>query len=195
MYVFESWLIHLTNYLPKVKEPEKYPTDVKPAELNLYAVPPRMKTAPGPAQNTMMGGFGLGPMNCYPPYRMPPWYLPPPPPTHTTPPPAAPKGTSNSNVEFPKIPEWLRYCDRHPQRKGENLGQHIGSFEKEGFRRINQLAGSRISVEKLSEWLNIGKGTADLIIQFAEEDVELAKAGGLRMELWDMPETHFQEYE
>ena len=42
-----------------------------------------------------------------------------------------------------------------------------------------------MSVEKLSDWLNIGKGTADLIIQYAEEDMELIKAGMFSMELAD----------
>jgi hypothetical protein len=40
-------------------------------------------------------------------------------------------------------------------------------------------------VEKLSNWLNIGKGTADLLIEFAEEDMELIKAGTFSMALAD----------
>ena len=38
---------------------------------------------------------------------------------------------------------------------------------------INQLTRNHISVEKLSTWLNIGKGTANLLIQYAKEDMEL----------------------
>jgi hypothetical protein len=47
--------------------------------------------------------------------------------------------------------------------------------------QINQLTRDRISVEQLSEWIGIGKGIADLIIQYAEEDVALAKAGRLSL--------------
>jgi hypothetical protein len=56
-------------------------------------------------------------------------------------------------------------------------------FDQEGYRRINQLTGNHISVEKLSDWLAIGKGTADLLIQYAEEDMELVKAGKFLMTL------------
>ena len=42
-----------------------------------------------------------------------------------------------------------------------------------------------MSMEKLSSWLNIGKGTADLLIQYAEEDMMLLKAGNFSMELTD----------
>jgi hypothetical protein len=201
---FCSLHVGLTKYALKVKDPVKYPTDVKPAELNLYSTHPRTKAAH--AQNMPMGGynqapgFGMahgppGPMNFggyYPPYGygMSPWYLPPPPPIPAAAPPPAPK--KKLHVEFPKISEWLRYCDQHPQRGGENLSTYAWKFDKEGYRRINQLTGDRISVEKLSEWLNIGKGIADLIIRYAEEDVELVKAGEFQMELQDMGEIDYE---
>ena len=52
-----------------------------------------------------------------------------------------------------------------------------------------------MSVEKLSEWLNIGKGTADLIIQYVEEDVELVKAGMFNIDDLDIkvPEELLQD--
>jgi hypothetical protein len=80
------------------------------------------------------------------------------------------------------ISPWLAYCDRHPNRHGEDFQAHTEKFRDEGYRRINQLTGERMSVEKLSAWLSIGKGTADLLIQYAEEDVALAKAGMLVMD-------------
>lgn len=40
-------------------------------------------------------------------------------------------------------------------------------------------------MERLSDWLDIGKGTADLLIQYAEEDMELMKAGTFSMEVAD----------
>lgn len=86
-----------------------------------------------------------------------------------------------STINYPKICEWLLYCDTHPQRSGEDLAAHAEKFDREGYRRINQLARTRVSIEKLSEWLGIGKGTADLLIQYAEEDIELVKAGNFSM--------------
>jgi endonuclease III-like uncharacterized protein len=38
-----------------------------------------------------------------------------------------------------------------------------------------------MTVENLSNWLGIGKGTADLIIQYAEEDMALVRDGKFTM--------------
>ena len=62
-------------------------------------------------------------------------------------------------------------------------------FNVEGYRFIHQLTGPHTLVEKLSAWLNIGKGTADLLIWYAEEDVALIKAGTFTMVLADNWET------
>jgi hypothetical protein len=97
-------------------------------------------------------------------------------------------------LEIPKIGAWLMYCDRHPDRRGEDFSEHMGKFDQEGYRRINQLTRDRMSVEKLSDWLKIGKGTADLIIQYAEEDMELVKAGTFSMELADNSDWPDNEY-
>lgn len=32
-------------------------------------------------------------------------------------------------------------------------------------------------VEKLAEWVGIGRGTVDLLIRYTEEDTELVRAG------------------
>lgn len=58
-----------------------------------------------------------------------------------------------------------------------------GEFDKEGYRTIDQLTGSRMSVENLLNWLGIGKGIADLIIQYAEEDMSLVRDGNFTMDL------------
>ena len=39
-----------------------------------------------------------------------------------------------------------------------------------------------MSVVDLSTWLEIGKGTADLIIQYVDEDMNLVRNGMFRME-------------
>ena len=44
----------------------------------------------------------------------------------------------------------------------------------------------------LSNWLAIGKGTADLLIQYAGEDMELVKAGTFSMELADGSNVKWQ---
>ena len=64
---------------------------------------------------------------------------------------------------------------------GENLSDHEWKFDRDGYRCIHQLAGDRMTVKKLSDWLMIGKGTADLIIHYTEEDMELVKAGTFMM--------------
>ena len=40
-----------------------------------------------------------------------------------------------------------------------------------------------MSVENLSNWLGIGKGIADLIIRYAEEDMILVEDGNFTMDL------------
>ena len=130
-----------------------------------------------------------GPYGFYPPpYPAHGWYPQLLPPNMN---PALPAGIRMGNpsqpvptgTDVPKIGAWLKYCDNHPDRRGENFILHAGKFDEQGYRRINQLTGDRISVEKLSSWLSIGKGTADLLIQYAGEDMELVKAGTFSMEL------------
>ena len=53
----------------------------------------------------------------------------------------------------------------------------------QGYQTIDQLTGPRMSVENLSNWLEISKGTADLIIQFAEQDMVLVSNGEFTMDL------------
>ena len=74
-------------------------------------------------------------------------------------------------LDYPLISEWLSQCDDHPQHAGEDFTSLVLKFDKEGFRRLHQLTGDHITVEKLSEWIGIGKGTADLILRYAEEDI------------------------
>ena len=82
-------------------------------------------------------------------------------------------------VACPNIAEWLHYCDKHPQHSGDNLSAHILKFEDQGYRRIDQI--TRATIEQLSDWLNIGKGIADLIISYAREDVRLLNEGRFSM--------------
>ena len=87
------------------------------------------------------------------------------------------------HMRGPRITPWLQYCNRVPGREGENLSVLTGKFDKEGYRTIDQLTGSHMSVENLSNWLGIGKGIANLIIQYAEEDMSLVRDGNFTMDL------------
>ena len=40
---------------------------------------------------------------------------------------------------------------------------------------LDQLIGPGITIENLAGWLSLGKGTTDLIIRYAEQDVLLVK--------------------
>lgn len=79
------------------------------------------------------------------------------------------------------IADWLALCDDHPQRSGGNLSRLWTKFKDEGFRDLNQLTGERITIENLSKWIGIGKGTADLILRYAEEDTAAIRAGVFQM--------------
>jgi hypothetical protein len=173
----------------KVKDPKKYPTSTKPPELNIYNNGLRSRNAQAPVQSlapqppSMSFPYGFYP----PPYMMPPpWFAPPPNPVLPAPnvvaavPDPIPPAPVVA-VDFPAITPWLTYCDQHPNRCGEDFSAHALKFSGEGYRHIHQLTSDRISVEKLSDWLGIGKGTADLLIQYAEEDVALIKAGRFTM--------------
>src|SRR6266550_2056111 len=74
------------------------------------------------------------------------------------------------------ITKWLSYCDQHAHQGGQNLSRYAVAFDAEGFVTIDQLVGPHINIEKLSEWLGIRKGTADLILRYTETDIGLVKA-------------------
>jgi hypothetical protein len=86
-------------------------------------------------------------------------------------------------VRGPQISAWLQYCDRLPDHDGEDLSALTDKFHAQGYQTIDQLTGPRMSVENLSNWLEIGKGTADLIIRYAEEDMVLVSNGKFTMDL------------
>ena len=140
-------------------------------------------------QQPMAFPYGFYP----PPYHAPHTWYPPnqPPPNldHAVHPPVIHTGNPPqpvpAKVEIPKIRPWLKYCNKHPDCRGEDFSEHAGKFNEQGYRQINQLSGDQMSMEKLSSWLNIRKGTADLLIQYVEEDMMLLKARNLSMELTD----------
>src|SRR6266576_3994611 len=86
-----------------------------------------------------------------------------------------------ADIDYPLITKWLSYCDQHAHQGGQNLSRYAVAFDAEGFVTIDQLVGPHINIEKLSEWLGIRKGTADLILRYTETDIGLVKAGKLNL--------------
>jgi hypothetical protein len=88
-------------------------------------------------------------------------------------------------IEYPPIGPWLDYLDAHPIRGKHqiNFARYAPAFNGEGFFTMNQLVSDRVTVEKLSNWFGIGKGIADLLINYAQRDVESIKSGTLSMRL------------
>ena len=124
-----------------------------------------------PASNAPSIGMGM------------PYYSMPVPPSHqlamqTNP---HPVDVEAVDLDYPLITKWLSYCDQHAHRGGRDLSRYAVAFDGEGFVTIDQLVGPRVNIEKLSEWLGIGKGTADLILRYAEMDIGLVKAGKLNL--------------
>lgn len=177
-----------------MKEPATYSAEVKPLQVNVYGNAPRGPASKG-QQNTQMPAQPVQPPMAMPygVYPPPQAYFPGPyqqwfPGFHAPSPtgmpsyPGLPTPPVQNHIEVPKISDWLRYCDKHPGRWGDNLFALAGyKLEQEGYRRIDQLTRDHISVENLSSWLSIGKGTADLIIRYADEDMILVKVGQFSM--------------
>jgi hypothetical protein len=85
-------------------------------------------------------------------------------------------------VKGPCISEWLWYCDCVPGCDGEAFFSLAHKFDEQGYQTIDQLIGSWMSVENLSSWLHIGRGTVDLIIQYAKEDMAFVREGKFTMD-------------
>lgn len=95
---------------------------------------------------------------------------------------AQPAGSDENSTACPKlvkgpaIPAWLRYCDNHPDHGGENLATLMSNFSDQGYWMIDQLTSGHMSINNLLSWIKIGKGTADYIIQYANEDMALVNS-------------------
>jgi hypothetical protein len=161
----------IPNHVPKVGNPEKYPIGTKPAEINLYShgphthAPAQASAAGFPQPSNMDFPFGYYPS----PYMMPPgWYSQPPPaalnlapaaalPMPPTLNPAAPAPRQVASGNYLNITDWLAYCDRHPDRCGEDFSAHSATFRNEGYRRIQQLISNRMTIKTLSTCLGWGR--------------------------------------
>lgn len=164
----------------QLRNPEAYNENEKPSEINLTPSYRSPASRPPPQQQPMQMQM---PYPFYPPPHM---YLPQqswpmnPQPVPST---SEPTRLHQNPLGWPKlvkgpaISAWLQHCDNHPDRHGDNLSTLAANFDTQGYRTIDQLTSGRMSIENLSSWVNIGKGTADYIIQYADEDMALVIDG------------------
>ena len=171
-----------------MRDPTAFSIEEKPRQLNLLNNMPRRHGsssthAQPQAPLPMPYGFYPSPNPFFAnPVQWPGAGFPQPPGPGPQANPTALPSAPRKQVRGPNISEWLQHCDQVPGRGGFFYSL-ADKFAKEGYRTIDQLTNHRMTVENLSNWLAIGKGTADLIIQYAEEDMELVRDGKFTMEL------------
>ena len=89
---------------------------------------------------------------------------------------------ADADITFPDVSTWVTYCDRLPKRRRAQLGTLGNRLTQQGFFEIDQLTKDRISHSDLAQGLDIGIGTAALIVRYAEEDVAQVRAGTFNMD-------------
>lgn len=90
-------------------------------------------------------------------------------------------------VKGSAIGDWLCFCDFHPHCEDDlDFLSLAKPFKTEGFRHLVQLTSGRTTVEQLSTWFKIGKGTANLIIGYADEDIVLVHDGKFTMDMSEL---------
>ena len=82
---------------------------------------------------------------------------------------------------IPLISNWLVHLDQHPERNQDGVVfVPFGSILKEkGFVRLSQLASKNVSISDLEVWLGVATGTTVSIKDYADEDLEVVRAGKL----------------
>ena len=190
----------ILNGILQIQDPDQFSAKVKPLQVTVQQNGARhqvRKPDPNqpevpflgmPPQPTMPYGFyasphmyfpghmqqhgwpGLPPSAGFHPSMMPGFHQP------------APIASTTQLIKGPAITNWLDHCDLHKDRPGTLFHTLVGKFEREGYQTIDQLTSSRVTVADLSSWLNIGKGTADLIVTYADADMVLAQNGTFKLE-------------
>ncbi|KAI9573343.1 hypothetical protein HD554DRAFT_2277655 [Boletus coccyginus] len=81
----------------------------------------------------------------------------------------------------PGLIEWFSYLDTHGGRNknGVVYSQFGPVLRAKGFSRLNHLSCKYIQLSDLEDWLGIEVGMAIDIFEYAEEDLEAARAGTL----------------
>lgn len=183
----------------QVQDPDRFSAKSKPIQVTVQLNGVRRQGGrpdpnqpldmqfPGAPTQPMAMPYGFyPPPHMYFPHPMPQQGWPSmPPPSFQPMAPGLPQSGPNvptKSVKGPAIRDWLNHCDRLPDRQDPSLYTLAGKFEEQGYRSIDQLTSSRITVADLSTWLGIGKGTADLIINYADEDMALVRKGMFKMD-------------
>ncbi|KAF8137587.1 hypothetical protein EV363DRAFT_1446409 [Boletus edulis] len=83
---------------------------------------------------------------------------------------------SIDNIPLARIPSiftWLKSLDDHEERGKDEIGftQFAHIFKQEGFFRLSQLSGEFMSRDELQGMLNVPRGIALLIMQYAKQDL------------------------
>ncbi|KAI9459620.1 hypothetical protein HD554DRAFT_2330919 [Boletus coccyginus] len=81
----------------------------------------------------------------------------------------------------PDLIEWFSYLDTHSGRnKDRVVYSRFGPvLRAKGFYHLNHLSHKYIQLSELQDWLDIEIGTAINIFEYAEDDLEVARAGTL----------------
>jgi hypothetical protein len=81
--------------------------------------------------------------------------------------------------EYPEVTRWFQFLDEHAERSkdGIHFAQYGAVLKGKGFLRIKQLTLDFFTLKDLQDWLSIDVGTAILIMQYAQEDMDAIKAG------------------
>ncbi|KAG6378225.1 hypothetical protein JVT61DRAFT_13924 [Boletus reticuloceps] len=81
----------------------------------------------------------------------------------------------------PELIEWFSYLDTHGGRNQDGIvySQFGPVLKAKGFYRLNHISRKYIQLSDLQEWLGVEVGTAINIFEYAEEDLEAARAGTL----------------
>jgi hypothetical protein len=84
---------------------------------------------------------------------------------------------ATADYSFPSIRAWLYYLENHPQRGTKPWTIHSQTLGDNGFDCVTQLSLDFLTLSELQEMLNINKGTAVLLFQYAKEDMKAIKDG------------------
>ena len=91
----------------------------------------------------------------------------------------SPAASGTPDVLAPVLVGWFMYLDQHKQQNKDGLiFLPYGPIMKaNGFIHLSQLTLNYLKLSNLQDILNIDLGTAILIMQYADEDMEAVKSG------------------
>ena len=76
-----------------------------------------------------------------------------------------------SDIEFPNVDDWARYCNTMPTCNQAKIGKLCKKLTEQGFLSIDQLTRDHIGKVELANSIGAEVGTVGLIIRYADEDI------------------------